>query len=271
MQRFPAIIWSGDRSDCSHATALLFSIQGATHMTCDMQDGGDDDHLTGIGADFLVRQYQNAATLPFMRVHKMHGVPRMPWLWGNSSHEAAFRAALDLRYQLIPYIYSLAHRAHRTGIPIARPASHAFPAAMLVAKAKSGAEPYLLGDSIIPCDWDRIEKIGNDANVASVSLPVGNDEKAPLAWYRFGTSKATLGTGNALTMSGLLLKEMPIYVREGSVLPLQHASDKVQMTSELGNQLDVHIYGGRDASFTMVEDDGATDAFSLVGAKATRR
>ena len=328
MQRFPAIIWSGDRSDCSHATALLFSRQGATHMTCDMQgawlarsrrratqwaslllaaaycpylescggassqtnsrtfppaaralrvcmallrvaflvpmslfcfvpvfspraDGGDDAHATSAGADFLVRQYQNAATLPFMRVHKMHGVPRFPWNWGNASHLAAFRAALDLRYRLIPFIYSLAHRANRRGVPIARPASHAFPpeaAGGEKAVAKSGAEPYLLGDSMIPCDWDRIERLSSDANAASFVLPAGPDANAPLLWYAFGDARNPMVGNNTKVHSGNVnIATHPIFVRAGAIVPLQNAAAKVQRTGEMGEFSFIYRYISRES------------------------
>ena len=45
----------------------------------------------------LVRQYWNAVFMPIMRVHAMHGVPRFPYLWGGTEHQAAFRAALNTR------------------------------------------------------------------------------------------------------------------------------------------------------------------------------
>ena len=267
-----------------------------------LADGGDDAHATSAGADFLVRQYQNAATLPFMRVHKMHGVPRFPWNWGNASHLAAFRAALDLRYRLIPFIYSLAHRANRRGVPIARPASHAFPpeaAGGEKAVAKSGAEPYLLGDSMIPCDWDRIERLSSDANAASFVLPAGPDANAPLLWYAFGDARNPMVGNNTKVHSGNVnISTHPIFVRAGAIVPLQNAAAKVQRTGEMGEfsfiyryisrescsqcdslplisltkggALDVHIYGGHDATFQMVEDDGATDAAVTRGAAATR-
>lgn len=209
-----------------------------------------------------------------MRVHKMHGVPRFPWNWGNASHLAAFRAALDLRYRLIPFIYSLAHRANRRGIPIARPASHAFPpsdGSKAKATAKSGAEPYLLGDSMIPCDWDQIERLGSNANAASFALPEGPDASAPLLWYAFGDARSPIAGDNSKVHSGdVSISTHPIFVRAGAIVPLQSATAKVQRTGEMGGALDVHIYGGHDATFAMVEDDGATDAAVTRGAAATR-
>jgi alpha-glucosidase (family GH31 glycosyl hydrolase) len=247
-----------------------------------MQDGGDDMHRVAAGADYLVRQYQNAVTLPFMRVHKMHGIPRFPWLWGNQSHLTAFREALNLRYRLIPFIYSLAHRAQRYGIPIARPASHVFGTAG-EARSKSGAEPYMLGDAMLPADFDRIERVGNDANVISFTLPTGIvvDEQSsrrtrgasisrPLVWYAFGTAGTIEGNDTKLYTESVPLSVHPIFVRAGAIVPLHHAEAMIQHTAELGGSLDVHIYGGDDATFEMVEDDGATDAAVVSGENATR-
>lgn len=56
----------------------------------------------------------------------MHGVPRFPFLWGGVEHQVAFREALNTRYHFLPYLYSLAHRAHRTNLPIIAPASYEY-------------------------------------------------------------------------------------------------------------------------------------------------
>mmetsp|Transcript_28013 Transcript_28013/g.83713 ORF Transcript_28013/g.83713 Transcript_28013/m.83713 type:complete len:315 (-) Transcript_28013:13-957(-) len=117
MQRFPAITWTGDGQDCSHTNILKFQEYGQVYSACDM---------TSPDATTLVRQYQNAVFLPIMRVHQMHGTPRFPFLWGGEEHQVAFREALNTRYHFLPYLYSLAHRAHRTNLPIIAPASYEY-------------------------------------------------------------------------------------------------------------------------------------------------
>jgi alpha-glucosidase len=113
MQRFPAITWSGDGQDCSHAMILRQTMYGQPYTACDM---------TSPDATVLVRQYQNAVFMPIMRVHQMHGTPRFPFLWGGAEHHAAFRDALNMRYAFLPFLYSLAHHAHQYGRPIGHPA-----------------------------------------------------------------------------------------------------------------------------------------------------
>jgi len=71
MQRFPAITWTGDRQECSHAALLDFTVKGQPYSTCDM---ASQDATT------LVRHYWNGVFTPIMRVHQMHGVPRFPYL-----------------------------------------------------------------------------------------------------------------------------------------------------------------------------------------------
>ena len=125
MQRFPATAWTGDGQSCTHEELLRATLHGCPLISCD---------LTSPDATTLVRQYQSAVFTPLMRVHMMQGTPRFPWFWPNDAnapdydaHQRAFRAALQLRYTFLPFLYSLAHAAYRTGRPIAHPASFAFP------------------------------------------------------------------------------------------------------------------------------------------------
>ena len=141
MQRFAATTWTGDGQDCSHAKLLSFAVAGQPYFACDM---------TSPDATVLVRQYAAATFMPTDRVHQMHGTPRFPFLWGGPEHQAGFRAALNLRYALIPLLYSLAHTARRTGALLAGPASYvlgvhdpAFPPAI-------GDATYMVGDTLLP-------------------------------------------------------------------------------------------------------------------------
>lgn len=145
MQRFPAVTWSGDGQDCSHAMIIRFTLYGQPYTACDM---------TSPDATVLVRQYQNAVFMPIMRVHQMHGTPRFPFLWGGPEHQVAFRDALDMRYRFLPFLYSLAWAAHRHHKPIGHPASFEFPEWPL------GETTYMVGGGVAArrckhCTWRR--------------------------------------------------------------------------------------------------------------------
>ena len=84
--------------------------------------------------------------------------PRFPWFWpaaadpGFDEHQAAFQAALGMRYRFLPFMYSLAHGAHREGKPIAHPASFAFPPVEGDRAAAAVAAQYMVGGVLIPSD-----------------------------------------------------------------------------------------------------------------------
>ena len=160
MQTFPAVTWSGDRQDCAHSVMLSFADWGQTYSACDM---------TSPDATVLLRQYQYAALFPVMRAHQMHGVPRFPFLWSEATHGVAFRHALELRYHLLPYIYSLAHDARRRHRPIARRASYEFP------HDPKASTQYMLGNALLVGDIGAIENDGGKKtgaeNASSVYLP----------------------------------------------------------------------------------------------------
>jgi len=74
-------------------------------------------------------------------------------------------------------------------------------------------------------------------------------------WFRWNTTAAAPG-GQTITRTGVPLAEMVFYVRAGAIVPLQRAA--VQHTDQIGGELTVQVYGGCDAVFEMVEDDGIT-------------
>lgn len=239
MQRNAAVTWTGDRQDCSHTAVLQFTVAGQLYTACDM---------TAPDATVLVRQYWNAVFLPIMRVHAMHGTPRFPYLWGGPEHQAAFRAALQTRYHFIPYLYSLGHVSHLTGVPIVLPASYNYPndAAFPVS---IGDATYMVSDALLPADVSTSNGPDPNENTTHVNVPPG-------VWYAFNSTAAVTGPITDLTYTDVPLAQLVLFVRAGAILTLNKAV--VQYTDALGGDLEVHIYGGADGAFIMTEDDGAT-------------
>jgi hypothetical protein len=192
MQRYPAISWTGDGQSCTHEELLRGMMNGCPLTSCD---------LTSPDATTLVRQYQSAVFTPIMRVHMMQGTPRFPWFWPDAhapdfaAHQQAFQMALEMRYTFLPFMYSLAHAAHRTGRPISHPASFAFPE-----ECKSGSETtqckaaettYTVGSVLIPSDLGLAHTKQSPPpleNTSTATLP------ASTTWQRWNTTKAETGT-----------------------------------------------------------------------------
>ena len=259
MQRFPAISWTGDGQSCTHEELLRGMMNGSPLTSCD---------LTSPDATTLVRQYQSAVFTPIMRCHMMKGTPRFPWFWGGDAHQIAFQKALEMRYRFLPFLYSLAHAAYRTGKPISHPATFAYPGECAVPtslRCVEATKTYMVGGVLVPSDLLGL------AHTSIRPPPLENVSRAVLpessvGWYRWNTS-ATVKGGQTVKET-LKLSEMAVFVAAGAILPLQANASHVQRTALLGGLLEVQIYGGADGQFVMVEDDGISYDYQHKGARA---
>ena len=198
-----------------------------------------------------------------MRVHSTmnydstgHGggvpvIPHFPWLYGDKA-AIAMRAALEMRYQLIPMLYSLAHVAHEIGSPIMRPLLMEF---NHDAQAKNITDQWLVGTGLMTAP---ILAPNGTRKIYLPTLLPGSK------WYDFNSSSAQVG-GQVIDVTKPL-DQTPLYCRSGTILAL---GPVVQHTGELPGptgELQLHVYSGEDGIFTLVEDDGETTSYEA-GAK----
>jgi alpha-glucosidase len=238
-QRFGYSTWSGDIPSTWSSLAdvpkdlLNFSLAGMYYGSCDI--GGFQGTPT---KEMLVRWFQAGVFLPIMRSHSNIGTTaRFPFLWGNDG-EAAMRKALDLRYQLLPYIYSLGHEAYTTGAPIMRPLVMEFPADTTVANI---TDEWLVGKGLLAAP------LLNSGGKRKIYFP--ND-----TWYDYNTGDIIRGPKTISVDEAI--DEIPVYVRAGTILPVGPA---IQYSEQHSNTpLEIHIYPGKNGSFKMVEDDGVS-------------
>ena len=249
-QRFGYCTWSGDIPSNWPSLAevpmdlLNFSLAGMYYGSCDI--GGFQGTPT---KEMLVRWFQAGVFFPIMRSHSNIGTTaRFPYLWGTDG-EAAMRKALDLRYQLLPYIYSLGHEAYTTGAPIMRPLVMEFPADTTVANMR---DEWLLGKGLLAAP------VLNEGGKRNIYLPGGT-------WYNYYTgdmirAPKTISVDKALD-------EIPVYVRAGTILPVGPVIQYSEETSDA--PLEIHIYPGKNGSFKMVEDDGTSYNYTKGNTRAT--
>jgi alpha-glucosidase len=241
-QRFGIAAWTGDIPAswpelAKTPTHLLnWSLAGMPYCACDI--GGYGGNTT---PNLLTRWMEAGVFFPVMRAHsEFSAVPHFPWLFGKDA-EDAIRKALDLRYQLIPYLYSLAHEAHETGLPIMRPLAMEFPADSRCANV---SDEWLVGKNLLTAP------VLDDTNARRIYLPEGT-------WYALSSGKSIDG-GDDFD-AAVAFDEIPIYVRAGTILPL---GPKIQHTDNLpGGPLQIQVYPGHDAQFTLTEDDGISTAY----------
>jgi alpha-glucosidase len=243
MQRYGATTWTGDIASNWQALAdtptrlLNWSLAGMYYGTCDI--GGFMGENT---PELLTRWMEAAVFFPIMRSHSSNRVqPRFPWLYGEQA-ETAIRKALELRYRLVPYYYSLAYEASEKGTPLMRPLAMTYPDDPQVANLTN---QWLMGDGLMAAPV-----MTQAATERSVYFPKG-------MWFAFDSNKTLTGGQGANVTAAL--DQIPVFVRAGTILPL---APVIQHTDDLpGGPLDLQIYPGANTSFTFTEDDGKTTAY----------
>jgi alpha-glucosidase (family GH31 glycosyl hydrolase) len=236
---------------------LRYALAGSPYYAGDV--GGS---LGDVDEQLLVRWYQAAAFFPIMRVHNAHdGASRFPTDFPEPTL-ARLRAAVQLRYQMLPLLRSLAYElafvpsasrsasAGRTvqrhlyaeappsGLPPMRPMLMVYPGDARFAKESS---QWMVGDRLL------VAPQITSSNTRQVALPVGT-------WFSFNTTQTAHGPADVTVSPSL--DEIFVLVRAGSVFAV---GDSVMATADAPQRpLLLHIYPGANATFVMREDDGVT-------------
>ncbi|MFT0795449.1 glycoside hydrolase family 31 protein [Synechococcus sp. H70.1] len=242
IQRWAAV-WTGDNQsswehlEMSLPMLLNLGLSGVGFVGADI--GGFGGNAT---PELFARWMQMGLLYPLMRGHSARGTrPHEPWGFGPEV-EAIARQTIQLRYQLLPYLYSLFWESSQTGSPILRPLFYEFPDDPQTYEISDQA---LLGPALLAAPVVR-----PGVRCRAVYLPAGT-------WFDWWTGQAHSGPGYVLAPAPL--EQLPLFVRSGSILPL---APPCQSTADLRrDQLRLKLYPG-DGSFTLYEDDGQTLAYS---------
>lgn len=247
-QRFAANTWSGDVESSWEAlsnhipAALNFSLSGIPYWNSDIggfypaafKEGARDPAF----GELYIRWMQFATFTPMMRSHGT-GIPREIYQFGKRG-EPAFdiqEKYINLRYSLLPYIYATAWNVTSNAGSFMRALHMDFPADEKVWEINNA---YLFGQSILVSPVT-----GKGISSQPVYLPKGKK------WYDFWTGQVVEGgqTVNKTTP----LTTIPLYIKAGSIIPI---GPKVQYATEKKwDNLELRIYSGADAAFTLYEDE----------------
>jgi len=197
--------------------------------------GGYDDY-----PELYTRWFEYAAFLPIFRAHGSRKFNEL-WSYGKAA-EPILEKYLRLRYQLMPYIYSLAYKTYETGAPFMRALFMDFPNDPKVADL---GDEYMFGPAFLVAPVTE-----QGATSRSVYLPAGTD------WYNNWTNQRVHG-GQTITVDAPI-DRLPLFVRAGSVVPLGEAIDSTNQVQKIAK---LRIYVGADADFTLYDDDGRTYAY----------
>ena len=241
MQRFGAAVWTGD-IDSSWATLanqpgtmLNWSLAGMPYVGQDI--GGFQSTPT---PELYARWIEEGVFVPVMRAHGTFNSPRWPWAFGDDVL-AVTKKAIELRYRLIPYWYTVAAENAQTGAPLMRPLFLEFP---------QDEKTFNLGDEWLVGSGLLAAPVLTQGGTRDVYLPAGQ-------WYDFNTSAPVTGGQTLHVQAPLDL--IPAYVRAGTILPLGPVIQSTSLGPE--DPLEVRVYPGADGEFTLYEDDGDTYAY----------
>jgi len=213
--------------------------------------GSDVGGFEGVPSpELFARWLSMAAFHPFFRTHTTKSSPwQEPWRYGPEV-EAISRKYIELRYQLLPYNYTLFWQNAASGLPMMRPMffEDATDDAFLVCD-----DQWLFGDHLLVAPALEENMVARD-----VLLPAGD-------WYDFWSDERLPG-GQTLSRE-TPLDVVPLFVRAGAVLPLAEVQQFIG--EKPAALLTLHLYPGAGVSW-LYEDDGETLAYREGASRLTR-
>jgi alpha-glucosidase (family GH31 glycosyl hydrolase) len=276
-------VWSGDTDsswktlEAQIAVGLNYSLSIGPYWGSDIGGFYANNELTG---ELYARWFQFAAFCGSFRSHGRTWWTRLPWGWGledmgpreynntnapipaddrrnilqsemnNPAIEPVVKKYAELRYQLLPYTYTLARDARDNGLPLMRAMWVHYPGDV---RARGLGTQFLWGRDLLVAPV-----FTKGATSREVYLPSGE-------WYDWWTNEKAAGgeagggTGGRTVTRPVDLGTMPLYVRAGAIIPVDPVR---QYTAQpIAEPTMLKIYGGADGEFTLYADDGISQEY----------
>jgi alpha-D-xyloside xylohydrolase len=244
-QRYGTTCWSGD-INCDFATfakqipaGLNFSTSGMPYWTTDIGGywGHSVDWTTSANNELFTRWFQYGAFCPIFRIHGGGSRELYGSQW-SATTKANLLKIDNLRYRLMPYMYSLAWKVTNEGYSIMRP---------LVFDYQNDANVYNIKDQFLFGPAFLVNPVTTaGATSRAVYLPSGT-------WYNFWTGSTA--NGGSSTSVSAPLSQIPLFVKSGSIVPM---GPNIQYATQSIDPLEIRVYKGQNGSFTLYEDQGDT-------------
>ena len=239
LQRYTAI-WTGDNRSEEDHMLLGVRLMNSLGLSGVAFTGMDIGGFTGNpSVSLYARWIQIGAFNPYFRNHTaVNTKSSEPWSYGEEVTEIS-RNYINLRYRLLPYLYSTFNQAVNTGMPVVRSLAidNTFEPKVYDTQFQN---QFLFGNAFLVAPFESTKNYGN------VFFPKGK-------WYNLYNGEAI--EGNSEKVVALSIQKLPVFVKESSIVPMQSL---VQTTAEKPTDtLAIHIYkGATNNSFTYYEDDG---------------
>ncbi len=242
-QRYATINWSGDIGGTWDSykrqivAGLNYTITGMPYWTTDIGGffrPGKSQYTDKDYQELLIRWYQWGTFNPIFRIHGYQAETE-PWHY-NQQVQDDMQEMLNLRYRLMPYIYSEAWQITKNGSTMMRPLVMDFRKDTL---ALDQDFEFMFGKAMLvsPLTEPKVNKW-------NVYLPKSE------SWYDFWTGKQFEG-GQTINTDAPHDK-IPLFVKAGSIIPIGPA---IQYATEKNDPIEIRIYPGADEEFTLYEDE----------------
>ena len=258
-QQYGMVPWSGDVSRTwgglkpQMEISMQMGLQGMAYMHSDL--GG----FAGANKDpeLYVRWLQYGVFQPIFRPHAQQEEPSEA-IFKDAQTKALAKAAIELRYQMLPYNYSIAYENHDNGTPLLRPIFMEFPAAKW---SFTQTETYMWGPSFL------VHAI-TDSMTSSKDKVYQTKLPSDASWFELSTGRLVVKSEVIMTNDGNFnvvsspktLHHIPVYVRSGAFIPMSPIIQSTEAYRDTAVLL--HFYVNPRAidssSFVWYEDDGTT-------------
>ena len=222
-----------------NTSAANIGISWWSHDIGGFYDGIEDGEL-------FIRYIQFGCFSPIFRISVDRGryYKREPWRWDVRTYQIV-KDYMNLRHRLIPYIYSESYKYFNEGRPLVSPLYHKEKELFYDAYFKN--EYYFGSELIISPLTNPKDELMNRV-IHKVYLPEG-------LWYDFKTGKKFPGGSY---VSFFKDEDYPVFASSGAIIPM---STKVDNAVSIPEELEIHVFPGKNNTYTLYEDDGVTNLY----------
>jgi alpha-D-xyloside xylohydrolase len=239
-QRNAAVTWSGDIKGTWDVfqkqipAGMNFTASGIPYWNTDIGGFFGGDPTDPKYAELFTRWFQFGAFCPMFRVHGT-GKPKELWRWDDAT-QGVMKDFINLRYHLLPYIYSISWMVTNEGYTMMRP---------LVMDFRTDANVFNIPDQFLFGPALMVNPVTTPGAVSrSVYLPAGT------SWTDFWTGKTY--EGGQKNDAASPIETMPLFVRAGSIIPY---GPEIQYATQKADPIELRVYRGADGAFTLYEDE----------------
>ena len=239
--------WCGD--NLTNWNSLKYNIPIITGMGLSGQpnEGADIGGFAGPAPseELFVRWVQNGIFQPRFSIHSASSDNTVtePWMFKNSTD--IIRDAINFRYKLTPYFYSLEYEASKSGSPIMRPLVYEF---QNDENTFDESFEFTLGRDILVANV-----LEENAKSIEVYLPKGS------TWYDYNDNFKKYEGGQTISIP-VDISTIPMFIRSGAIIPMS-GNKLTSMAMDKVEALELLVATGENRSFVLYDDDGVSNDF----------